>query len=88
VRSVSTTALQAFALLNDGFLIRQCQHIAARVTAGNDTPSAQAESAFQLILLRGPNKIERERFASYIQRHGLANACQVLLNSNEFLYLD
>jgi hypothetical protein len=25
---------------------------------------------------------------AYIQKHGLANACHVLLNSNEFLYID
>jgi mono/diheme cytochrome c family protein len=88
VRGDSTTVLQAFALLNDRFLIRQCEHIAARLTIGSDTPKAQAESAFQLILLRGPSESERQRFADYIQRHGLANACQLLLNSSEFLYLD
>jgi len=88
VRSVSTTALQAFAMLNDPFVIRQCEHIATRLSAASDTPEAQAEAAFQHVLLRRAHDQERARFAAYIERHGLANAVQLLLNSNEFLHLD
>ena len=88
VRTVSTTALQAFAMLNDTFLIRQCEHIAARLAKNANTPETQAQSAFQLILLRAPHEKERADFAACIQHHGLANACHLLLNTNEFLYLD
>ncbi len=88
VRSVSTTALQAFAMLNDAFLIRQCEHIALRINEHAKAPDAQADAAFQLILLRAPQGAERAQFAAYIQRHGLANACHLLLNTNEFLYPD
>jgi len=88
VRSVSTTALQAFALLNNPFLIRQSEHIAARIAAQASQPEAQANTAFQRILLRDARAPERVRFAAYIERHGLANATQLLLNSNEFLHLD
>jgi hypothetical protein len=88
VRSVSTTAVQAFAMLNDAFAIRQCEHIAARLAAKGAGTETQAESAFQLILLRGTRGQERAKFGTYVRRHGLANACQLLLNSNEFLYLD
>jgi hypothetical protein len=88
VRGVSTTAVQAFAMLNDSFLIRQCEHVAAHLSAKANSSQAQVESAFRLILLRAPRDDERAKFAAYIQRYGLANACQILLNSNEFLYLD
>jgi hypothetical protein len=88
VRSVSTTALQAFAMLNDAFLIRQCEHIAERLSSRAKTPETQAGLAFETILERVPRSKEQSEFAAYIQRHGLANACQLLLNSNEFLYLD
>jgi hypothetical protein len=87
-RGVSTTAVQAFAMLNNGFLIRQCEHLAARIAATAATAESQAESAFRIVLLRGASERERADFAAYIGRHGLANACQLLLNSNEFLYLD
>lgn len=88
VRSVSTTALQAFALLNDAFLIRQCEHLAGRIAPTAPTADAQAAAAFQQILLRPAQAQERAHFAAYIERHGLANACQLLLNSNEFLYVE
>ena len=88
VRGASATAQQAFAMLNDAFLIRQCEHIADRLLVKGGTPEAQAESAFQCILLRRMRDPERAKFAAYIQSHGLANACQLLVNSSEFLYLD
>ena len=88
VRGHSTTALQAFALLNDAFLIRQCEHLAARCAKDAPTPEAQVAAAFLLMLQRAPRPDEAAAFTAYTQRHGLANACQLLLNSNEFLYLD
>jgi hypothetical protein len=88
VRSVSSTPLQAFAMLNDAFLIRQCEHIAKRLAAEFSTPELQIDAAFRLIRLRKPDDKERRRFADYVQRHGLANAVQILLNGNEFMYVD
>jgi hypothetical protein len=88
VRNVSTTAVQAFAMLNDAFLIRQCEHMAARLSTTAATPESQVDAAFQLLLHRAAGEQEKVKFAAYIRQHGLANACQLLLNSNEFLYLD
>jgi len=88
VRNVSTTAVQAFAMLNDAFVIRHCEHMAARLSASASTPEEQAAQAFEMILLRAATASERTKFAAYIGQFGFANACQVLLNSNEFLYLD
>jgi hypothetical protein len=88
VRSVSTTPLQAFAMLNSVFLIRQCEHIAHRLSDDGAAPDARTENAFRLLLLRSPSSQERQRFTEYVRRHGLANTVQILLNSNEFLYVD
>jgi hypothetical protein len=87
VRNNSTTAQQAFAMLNDAFLIRQSEQIAERIGKIRST-SAQVDRAFRLILLREPSAAERDKFTTYVHNHGLANTCQLLLNSNEFLYLD
>jgi hypothetical protein len=87
-RGASTTALQALAMLNDRFLIRQCEHMSGLLQARAATSEAQVESAFRLVLLRSPTAQERDRFADYARRHGLANVCHVLLNCNEFLYVD
>ncbi|MDA0812096.1 MAG: DUF1549 and DUF1553 domain-containing protein [Verrucomicrobia bacterium] len=88
VRNVSTTPLQTFAMLNDAFLIRQCEHIAMRIATAADSPEKQIDAAFQLILLRDAREHERTKFVDYARHHGLANACQLLVNSNEFLHLD
>ncbi len=86
VRSVSTTALQAFALLNNPFVIRQCEVIAERLAQhGKDDPIRQL---FRLLLQREPAADERARFTDYAGKHGLANACHLIVNSNEFLHLD
>jgi len=87
VRSQSTTAVQAFALLNNAFVIRQCEHIAARVKM--DTPDgAEVAHAYRLLLQRPPSTDELKRLTDYTQKHGLANAIHVIINSNEFLHLD
>jgi len=93
VRGASATAQQAFAMLNDAFLIRQCEHIAARV-AGPTAENGKAEledcvqAAFRLILQRWPKVPELKRFTHYARQHGVANAVQLLVNANEFLYVD
>ena len=87
VRSQSTTALQAFALLNNAFVLRQCEHIAARVE--KDAPAdTRISRTFRLLLQREPRADELTRFTAYVQKHGLANAVHVIINSNEFLHLD
>ena len=75
-------------MLNDPFVVRQCEHIAARVSGKAATPREQADLAFETILLRQARADEATKLAAYIERHGLANACQLLVNSSEFLYLD
>jgi hypothetical protein len=85
---VSATAAQALALLNDPFVIRQCEHIAARLQQAAGNPAAQATALVRTIYLREPTAAEQARLMEYIERHGLANACQVLVNSSEFLFLD
>lgn len=87
VRGQSTTALQAFALLNSPFVIRQSELIAARVEreAKSSDPIALA---FRLLLQRPPREAEHKRFSDYVKQHGLANACHIMINSNEFVYLD
>ena len=75
-RNASVTALQALAMLNDRFIVRQCEHFAARVAGqGGDIPS-QVEAAYLLALGRPPDRDEAEAIAAYATRHGMANACR------------
>jgi hypothetical protein len=86
-RSASVTALQALAMRNDKFVVRQSEHIAGRV-AQRTGPEKQVEALYRLILGRAPTAKEAQAVAAYAAKHGLANACRVLLNSNEFMFVD
>lgn len=90
VRSQSTTAVQAFALLNNAFVVRQCEQIATRANdeSNNATTAIHVDRVFQTMLQRQPSSLERVEFSNYVQKHGLANAVNAILNCNEFVYLD
>jgi hypothetical protein len=88
VRDASVTALQALALLNDKFMVRQCEHIAERLSRENVGVERQVAAAYRLILGRAPTPPECRAVCAYVSRHGLANACRVLLNCSEFVFVN
>jgi Protein of unknown function (DUF1553)/Protein of unknown function (DUF1549)/Planctomycete cytochrome C len=88
VRTASVTALQALSMLNDKFMVRQSQHIAERLARTGPDVEKQVTAAYRLILGRAPTAKELKAVGKYAARHGLANACRVLLNSNEFVFVD
>ena len=87
-RSVTLTALQALSTLNDAFVVRQCEHFAERLKTAASTTQEQVRMAFRLALHRPPSKEELLLFSNYASKYGLANACRVLVNSSEFLFVD
>ena len=88
VRNASLTALQALSMLNNKFTVRQSEHLATRAASSSGDLSQHVEAAFRFALLRKPTDRERAALTEYARQHGLANACRVLLNSNEFLFVD
>jgi cytochrome c553 len=82
-RNVSLTPLQAMAVRNDRFVVRQSEHVAARLAGGDEVAKA-----VRLLLQRAPTASEAEALRDYAARRGLAGAVRVLLNSNEFMFLD
>ncbi len=88
VRNASVTAIQALALLNDKFVVRQTEHIAERIGQESAEPERQVELLYRLVLGRMPTDEERRAVGSYARKYGLANACRVLVNSNEFVFVD
>ena len=87
-RNVSITALQALAMLNDRFIVRQSEHLADRLAKGNKSLRKQIEAAYQLALCRAPGSSELKIVQAYAAKHGLANACRIILNSNEFIFVN
>ncbi len=87
-RNESLTALQALALLNDKFMLRMAEHLAARVKKrGGELPD-QVAAAYRLALGREPTAEEERLLIEYARKHGLANTCRLILNTNEFSFVD
>ena len=88
-RTVTTTPLQALSLLNNGFMIRSAEQFAERLKreAGSDV-RAQVDRAYRLAYARPPLQDEADEARAFVEKHGLSQLCLVLLNANEFLYLD
>lgn len=98
-RSNSVTVQQALALWNDVFIARHCEHIAARIEKECSTPGEGTDQskrglnscidrAVRLILCRPATANELVELKGYGDKHGLANVCRLLLNSNEFLFVN
>lgn len=88
VRGETFSALQSLALMNHPWVIRQATHLAARVESLGDDTHTRVRALFAVVLLRDPTAAELQAFAGHAERFGLAEAGRVLLNSNEFHFLD
>jgi hypothetical protein len=88
VRNTTLTALQALALLNDPFMIRQAEHFAQRLCDRHTEADQQVSAACWMAFGRSPSESERGLLMAHVRRHGLANVCRLLLNANEFLFVD
>ena len=88
-RNESVSPAQALALLNNGFMLAQSAHFAERVKAdaGPDV-AAQIERAYRLAVGHSPSAEDNAQLAAFAQQHGMANACRVILNLNEFTFVD
>jgi hypothetical protein len=88
VRSTSVTALQALTMLNNRFVVRQSEHIAARLEKSSPDLAGRVRAAYEVILGREATPREVELVSAYAIKHGLPNAVRVLLNSNEFMFVN
>lgn len=88
-RNETVTPLQALALLNNPFMVEMSERFAERLAATHpDNTEQQIEAAFRIALGRTPVEVERQKLAAYAEEHGLANACRLVFNLNEFVYVD
>ncbi len=88
VRNESTTPLQALVLLNNPFVLRQCERFAGRLERLAPDLDHRIAAAFELAYGRRPAADEAVVLAAYARRYGLANFCRLLFNSNEFLFVN
>lgn len=97
-RNNTVSAGQALELLNNELVLGWAQDLAKRVQ--NDagmTPEAQVERAWKLVYARAPKPDETKVALDFLQSHdqitgnrqtSMVDLCHMLLNSNEFLYMN
>jgi hypothetical protein len=79
-RNESLSPLQALAMMNNGLTVTMAKHFAAH--------AGSVRRAFQLALAREPKPDELAALEDYAKREGLENTCRVILNLNEFSFVD
>jgi len=87
VRAGSITAPQALALLNNKFVVRQSEHLAARLKGEAPTIDEQIRRLLHLVLSREATPPEIAMLVAHTRKHGLANVCRLVFNSNEFVFV-
>lgn len=87
-RSETLTPLQALSLLNNRFVVRMAEHLAERVADGSPQLSSQLQSAWRLAFGRAPADAELQPLEEYASKYGLASACRLIFNANEFVFID
>ncbi|MCC6536861.1 MAG: DUF1553 domain-containing protein [Bryobacterales bacterium] len=97
-RNVTVSSMQALELLNNELVVDWSQHLAKRVL--NDSgmsAQAQVERAWRMVHARTPSAAEAAKASAFLDKQtqlagsreaALTDLCHMLLNSNEFVYLN
>jgi hypothetical protein len=88
-RPVTTTPLQALAMMNNALVLYLSDALADRLAreAGPDA-GRQVDRAYRLAFGRSPDPEERSRAVRVVERFGASTLARALFNSGEFFYLD
>jgi hypothetical protein len=87
-RNESLSPLQALAMMNNGLMVTMAKHLAERVSKDASGIEAQVKRAFELTLSRPATQDELAPLIDYAKKVGLENTCRVLMNLNEFSFVD
>ena len=87
-RDETVTALQALSLLNNKFMLRMAEHFSVLMEEDSADRSQQIKRGFELATGRRPSSEELAFLTEYANEFGTANLCRLLLNLNEFVFVD
>ncbi|MDQ6632165.1 MAG: DUF1553 domain-containing protein [Verrucomicrobiota bacterium] len=86
-RNVTMTSLQALAVLNNPFVLKQCEHFATRVAKAGDLEK-QIKTAYRLALNRKPAVEEMKQLVGFAKQFGMTNVARLIFNTSEFMFVD
>ena len=87
-RNQTITPLQALSLLNNKFMVAMSEQFALRLESEEDDLRSQIARGFNLALSRQPSEDELAALVAYARENGLPNTCRLILNLNEFVFVD
>jgi hypothetical protein len=87
-RNESLSALQALALLNNGFMLAMSDFTAQRLAAQPGPLSDRLSRLYRECTGRAPDAETLAALTAHAEEFGLPNLCRVLLNLNEFVFVD
>jgi len=88
-RDSSLVSPQSLSMMNGALSLESSKRIADTIMSNiTSNPSQYLDEVFQQILARNPTEPERVSCASYLETRTLAELCLVLLNTNEFAFID
>lgn len=90
-RAMTTVPQQALFALNSPFMLSRADALATQITKatnGDQASAATVKTAFQLVYGRDPTPTEAEDCQAFLTSGSLNQLCQVLLMSNELMFID
>ena len=75
-------------MLNNRFMTTMSEHFARRLAAETPRRLDQLRHAIQLALSRDADDLELQLLSEYATRHGLPTTCRIILNLNEFVFVE
>jgi len=87
-RNESTGALQALALSNNPLIMTMSQRSARSVATRESSVAAQVSTAFREAIGRDATSGELQELVPFTEMDGLSNLCRLLMNLNEFAFVD
>jgi len=87
-RGFSASPLQSLVLLNNRFVLHHARHLSRRMQEAATTLPEQVAAGVHWTWLRAPTAEEQAALVTLAEQHGLPAVARLLLNSNEFLFVD
>jgi hypothetical protein len=87
-RNETLTPLQSLALLNNKFMVAMAEQFAKRIEPMGKNANERLTAGWRLAFGREPAEKELVALVQYANQYGLASACRLTLNMNEFVFVD
>ena len=87
-RNESVSPLQALTMLNNALVVTMSKHFAAKLEKRSGDLPSKIQRAYHEAIGHAPSPADEQALTTYAKQYGLTNFCRVLMNLNEFAFVD